>query len=293
MFLGSAMLLIGGAASLAQDAPKFNPGDTVEAKSYFYNPPWHKARVVSLGRECQAPRPYKVVFIGEGAEDHGLTCVGADEIRALEVPQPPAAGNNPADQNNPQPPRDGAFKVGDRVDVYASYDKDKAQRGTIIETAGGQYKVHYDGCGAHFDAFVDRGDLHPAATISADAGEIKFLFGAWKMFTPSYPTTVVSGNTLYREYGTGAGAPPLRISADGTYVWYDEYGKPPVTGRWATDAKIEGAKYNTAFVDGVIIKDSQGGLWKVYRWKPEGDNQDRITARTMCSGQTVIGTRIR
>lgn len=271
--------------------PKFKVGEIVEVHSYFFNPPWHKAKILSFNKECASQ--YRVQFVGEDAGDHGKPCVGGNDVRALEAEQPPAdAGNKPAAGNNPQP-AGGSFKVGDRVDVYASWGKDKAQRGTIIEAADGRYKVHYDGCGTHFDALIDRADLHPSATISTDAGEIKFLFGKWIMFTPSYPNTMISGNTIYREYGLGAKAPPLQINADGTYVWYDEFGKPPARGSWTTDAKIEGAKYNTAFVDGVIIKDSKGGLWKVYRGKLAGDNQDRVTAHTMCSGQTVIGTRAR
>jgi hypothetical protein len=124
-------------------------------------------------------------------------------------------------------------------------------------------------------------------------GQIKFLLGAWKVFMSGYPITVVRGNTIYREYGTGAQVPPLRITADGTYVWYDEYNKPPVKGRWTPDAKIEGAQFGTTFINGVVIKDSKGGEWKVYRWKPQGDNEDRVTVRTLCSAVAVDGTRIR
>lgn len=286
------MLFISAGFSFAQDA-KFNVGDTVEAHSYFYNPPWHKARIVSVGQECSGATPYRVHFIGPDAGDHGDPCVAASQVRAVEAEQPPADNIKPAVRNVPDSPAGGAFRVGDRVDVYAANNQDKAARGTIIETAGGRYKVHYDGCEAFKDVTVDRGELHPAATISADAPDIQFLIGGWKMFTPSYPNTVVRGNTVYREYGMGASAPPLRINADGTYVWYDEYNKPPVKGRWTPDAKIEGAKFWAAFANGVVIKDSKGTQWKVYRWKLAGDNTDRITVHTMCSGLTVDGTRIR
>lgn len=292
LFAGT-LLFVGALASYAQDAPKFKAGEIVEVHSFFFSPPWHKAKVLNVGTDCPyANTPYRVKFIGEDAGDHGNPCVGGDDIRALAVEQPPAGDNKQADQNNP-PPATGAFKVGDRVDVFPRYSPDKAQRGTLIEVAGGQYKVHYDGCGAHFDSLRDRDELRPAATISADAPDIRFLSGRWAMFTPSYPNTIVRGDNVYREYGTGAKAPPLQINADGTYVWYDEFGKPPVKGRWTTDAQIEGAKYNTAFTNGVVIKDSQGGLWKVYQRKIEGANEDHITAQTMCSGLTVLGTRIR
>jgi hypothetical protein len=240
-----------------------------------------------------AATPYRIHFIGPDAGDHGEPCVGPNEVRAVEAEQPPVDNVKPAVRNVPGASVGGAFKVGDRVDVFAANNQDKARRGTIIEAAGGRFKVHYDGCEAAKDESVDRGELHPAATISAGAIEIQFLIGGWKMFTSSYPNTVVSGNTVYREYGMGASVPPLRINADGTYVWYDEYNKPPVKGRWTPDAKIEGAKFWAAFADGVVIKDSKGTEWKVYRWKPAGDNTDRITAKTICANKTADGTRIR
>jgi hypothetical protein len=292
--LAVLLLFICAAFSFAQDSQKFNVGDTVEAKSFLFNPPWHKAKVISVGQPCYEYKPYRVHFIGPDAGDHGDPCVGADEIRGFETQPPPVANNNKtAVETDARPTGNGAFNIGDRVDVWAANNRDKGARGTIIENTGGQYKVHYDGCEAFKDVMVDRSELHPIATISADAPDITFLIGAWKMFTPSYPNTVVQGNTIYREYGMGAKAPPLRINADGTYVWYDEFNKPPVKGNWTPDAKIEGAKYWTNFVNGVVIKDSKGGQWKVYRWKLAGDNEDRITVHTLCSGLTVNGTRIR
>lgn len=294
MFVASLLLFIGATASSAQDAQKFNVGDTVEAKSYIFNPPWHKARVISVGQPCYENKPYRVHFIGPDAGDHGDPCVGGDEIRAVET-QPALAADktNPAGETNPGPRGSSAFKIGDRVDVWAANNRDKAARGTIIENTGGRYKVHYDGCEAYKDVFVEREELHPIATISADAPDIRFLIGAWKMFKPGSSNTVVQGNTVYREYGLGAKVPPLRINADGTYVWYDEFNQPPVKGTWTPDAKIEGAKYWTNFANGVVIKDSKGGQWKVYRWKLEGDNEDRITVKTLCAGAALDGTRIR
>lgn len=265
---GSVLVFVSASASVAQQTPKFTAGDVVEAHSFFFSPPWHKARVVNVGRDCESylpSKPYHVVFI-EPEEDHGLTCVGTDEIRAI--------GN-------------GTFRVGDRVDVLAK------RRGTIIEAAAGRYKVHYDGCEKHWDDWRDRADLRPEATIAAGAPEIRFLIGRWVMFTPSYPTTVVRGSNVYREYGMGAKAPPLQINGDRTYVWYFDFGAPPVTGKWRTDAKVDGERYTTAAEVGIVIKDPRGGEWKVFRSTSTRDNDDHITAQTMCSGQTVAGTRIR
>lgn len=243
--------------------------------------------MVDVGKDCasySSYKPYHVVFI-EPEEDHDLACVGGDEIRALEAPSSPADNTKPANQNNPQPVGNGRFRVGHRVDVIGK------RRGTIIEAANGRYKIHYDGCEAHWDDWRDRADVRPEATISANAPEIKFLVGKWVMFTPSYPNTVVRGDNVYREYGMGAKAPPLQINSNGTYVWYFDYGKPPVKGKWRTDARVEGEKYTTAAEVGIVIKDPNGGEWKVFRRESTRDKEDHITAQTMCSGQTVIGTR--
>lgn len=295
IIFASILLFIGTSYAFAQTA-QWKAGDVVEVHSYFFSPPWHKAQILNVNKDCAYPtQPYRVKFIGEDAGDHGNPCVGPEDIRALAGERPLANDNQTVNKNPTQQTNNGgAFNVGDRVDVIPIYSKDKGRRGTIIEVAAnGQYKVHKDGCGDHWDSFEDRGALFPAATIDADDAEIKFLIGKWAMFTPSYPNTIVSGNNVYREYGMGAKAPPLQINADGTYVWYFDYGKPPVKGKWATHAKIEGTKYGTEVWNGVIIKDPNGGEWKVYRRKIEGDNQDRITAQTMCSGMTVIGTRAR
>lgn len=294
ILLTSVVIFISATYSLAQDAPKFKVDEVVEVHSYFFNPPWHKAKILNIGTDCQYPTsPYRVRFIGEDAGDHGNPCVGGDDIRALATAEnPPTDDNQPVANNPVQSRNQGTFNVGDRVDVIYSYSKDKGTRGTIIEAVDGRYKIHYDGCGDYRDAFIDREALYPAATISTDAPDIKFLTGKWAMFTPSYPNTIVSGSNVYREYGMGAKSPPLQINADGTFVWYFDYGKPPVKGKWTPHAKIEGAKYGTEVWNGVIIKDPNGGEWKVYRWKSPRDNEDHVTAQTMCSGMTMIGTRL-
>lgn len=288
------LLFIGASVSFAQNGAKYKVGEVVEAHSYFFNPPWHKAQIVTIGGGCaSSDAPYRVHFVGDGAGDHGDPCIGEDEIRALAGEKLPADDAQTVGGNTAQPVnRGGGFNIGDRVDVIYSYNKDKGKRGTIVEAAGGRYKVRYDGCEAYRDAFVEPEALHPAATISADALDIKFLIGKWATFTPSYPNTVANSGTIYREYGPGAKAPPLVINADGTYVWYFDYGKPPVRDQWTSHAKIEGTKYGTEMLNGVIIKDPKGAEWKVYRWKPEGEKEDHITAQTMCSGMTVTGTRI-
>jgi hypothetical protein len=289
IFTTGLLIMAGSAAVMSQDGGSFRVGGAVEAHSYFFNPPWHSAKVISIGSPCDPVKPYRVHFTGPDAGDHGDPCVGSNEIRAIAAP-----GNVPPAQTPPDrgPGNAGAgFGIGDRVDVFSENNRDKGARGTIIEVSGNSYKIHYDGCESYKDVVVDREELHPAASVSNTDPDIQFLIGSWKMFTPSYPNTVVRGNTIYREYGMGASAPPLSIKPDGTYIWYDQYNKPPVKGTWRADAMIEGAKFWVAFTDGVVIKDSAGVEWKAYRWK--FDNQDRITVKTLCSGLTVDGTRVR
>ncbi len=182
-----------------------------------------------------------------------------------------------------------AYTINSRVDVYYS-SGDPRGRATVIEVKGsGRYKIHYDGCKAGFlDEEVDWSQLKPASVVSSNDADITILFGKWAMFVYSYPNTVIHGNNIYREYGTGAKAPPLQINANGTYLWYDEFNKPPVKGSWFTHAKIEGVTTGTESVNGIILKDSYGIYWKIYK-----DRQDHIEARKMCSGETEGGSRIK
>lgn len=178
--------------------------------------------------------------------------------------------------------------VGSRVDAYYTSGGPKS-RATIIEDKGnGRYKVKYDGCKDYWDEVVDWSQLKPESVITANDPDIAQTIGKWAMFVYSYPNTVIHGDNVYREYGTGAKAPPLQINANGTYVWYDEFNKPPVKGNWATHSKIEGLTMGTEAVNGVIIQDSRGNSWKIHK-----DRADHIEARLMCSGETQGGTRIK
>jgi hypothetical protein len=180
------------------------------------------------------------------------------------------------------------FNVNSRVDAYYP-DGNPRGRATIIEVKpNGRYKVKYDGCKDHFDEEVDWSQLKPASVISSTDPDIRVLLGKWAMFVYSYPNTTVRGNDVYREYGTGAKAPPLLVNADGTFVWYDEFNKPPVKGKWVTHAKIAGLTMGTEAVDGIILYDSRGNSWKIYK-----DRADHIEARQMCTGLTQGGSRIK
>jgi hypothetical protein len=284
LFASVSILLVSTAVSFGQDKSDFKVGDTIYVNAFSAG--CVKATVTQTD-------PKYSVHILEGSYKDRDTFYNVNRI--AECPQISGQDKKMPDEVVKKPPTQmlGNLKVGDRVDVYLTGNQEGKNRGTILEINGSQYKVHYDGCSEKADVWENFTLVHPAATISADAPEIKFLTGAWLMFTPGYPTTVVRGNNVYREYGTGAKSPPLQINGDGTYIWYFDYGKPPVKGRWMPHAKIEGARYGTETANGIIIKDPKGGEWKVYQRKSTTDNEDHITARTMCSGETIMGTRIK
>jgi hypothetical protein len=190
----------------------------------------------------------------------------------------------------PKNQKPGVFHIGDHVNAsYADADMSPKGKARVIADKGnGRYKIHYDGCQDYWDEEVDWSQLKPASAVSADNADITVLFGKWAMFVYSYPNTVIQGNNILREYGTGAKAPPLQINSNGTYVWYDEYNKPPVKGNWETDAMIPGVKTSTDAYNGILLKDSYGVVWKIHK-----DREDHIEARKQCSGETEGGTRIK
>ena len=275
MRLAVALLALAAATALAQDAPVWKAGDRVET----YNPSttlWEPATVVKVEdwRTYGRGFAYRVRLDDKNAPNTEWATT-VDRVRAL------AAAGGAAE-----------FKAGDRVDVFydATHGKNRA---TVLESAPGKYKVHYEGCTATWDEWVDRLALHAPATLAPGSADVTFLFGKWAMFTPSYPNTVLHGDDLYREYGPGGKSPPLQINADGSYVWYFDFGKPPVTGKWRADAKVPGADMGTQAYAGVIIDDPARQPWKVYRIVSKTDTEDRIEARRMCSGEVDMGTRLR
>jgi hypothetical protein len=243
-------------------------GDKVEAYD-IYTSQWENATIIVVYTDRATPQ-WRALLDDPAGHAIADLLVTAQQIRAR--------GSKPAQQ----------FAVNTLVDVNYADGKPKG-RGIVKEVLqNGRYLINYVGCGAHFDEKVDWSQVKPAATVSANNPDITATFGKWAMFVYSYPNTYTDGNNIYRVYGTGAKAPPLLINANGTYVWYDEFNKPPVKGNWATSAKIEGLDMGTETKNGILIKDSRGIWWKIYK-----DRQDHIEARKLCSGETSGGTKIK
>ncbi len=255
-------------ANATQKTGNWLVGDKVEVYNNSYSK-WENA-TVSIVLTDRTPQQWRVSLDEPQGHTFADLTVTAAQLRAK--------GAKP----------DFVFTVNSRVDAYYANAGPRG-RATVIEVKpGGRYKVKYDGCKDYWDEELDWSQLKPASIISSTDPDIRVLLGKWAMFVYSYPNTVTKGDGIYREYGSGAKAPPLLVNADGTFVWYDEFNKPPVKGKWATHAKIQGLTMGTEAVNGIIIYDSRGNYWKIYK-----DYADHIEARKMCTGETQGGTKIK
>lgn len=279
LFASVLLLLVNASTSFAQNNTDFKVGDTIYVNAFYSG--CVKATITQTD-------PKYSVHILEGSYKDKDLFYNASRIKECpqnsQVNQQTPDNKTPDEPDNKQPPKTaGSLKVGDRVDVYLSGNQQGKNRGTILETNGSQYKVHYDGCSEKDDVWENFMLVHPAANISRDNAEIKFLTGKWSMTTVGISSTAIAWGK----------SPGIQINGDGTYLWFQSGGKPPVTGKWSPHAKIEGAREGTETVNGIIIKDARGAEWKMYRRKSTLDNDDHITIRLLCSTETQMGTRTR
>lgn len=273
-----AAVLVGSAvtAAGAQAPAKFQAGQRVETKTYGTDGKYQPGTITQVDDERASGGNLKyLIHLDAPSPQSGAQDVSAfeNEVRLLLAFTP--------------------FKAGSVVDVYSSPGVGQ-DRGIVRSLLpDGRYKIHFPGCSSKFDELVDHALVLPQRRLSRSSSQVRFLVGKWIMFTPSYPNTVVHDGGVYRQYGTGARTPPLTIKSDGRFVWYFDFGRKPVRGRWTTDARIPGADAGVATVDGVVIKDPQGRPWKVYKRAAHGDHKSHITAQRLCSGITDIGTKAR
>ena len=242
-------------------------GDKVQVRTSSMDK-WDNATIYLVLTD-RTPTQYKAKMDIPGKYSDDYPLVRADQIRSINA-KPTAT-----------------FPMNSRVDLLYP-DGGAHTRGSVIEIlADGRYKVRIDGCSAKWDEVVDWNQLKPAPFIANTHPDIAALMGKWAMFTPSYPNTVIKGNDVYRQYGTGAKAPPLQINANGTFTWYNEFNKPPVTGNWVSDAKVQGLTSGVESFNGIIINDHIS-YFKVYKDRP-----DHIICERLCWGTTDMGTRIK
>lgn len=274
----SAILIIIGTTFSVFGQTDFKVGDTVYVNAFYAG--CVKATVKGVD-------PKYSVHLEEGGYKDRDTFYNAGRMGECpqKAPEPKnkQANNPPTNVQQPinEPLNNADLKVGDHVDVYLTGGKEGKNRGTIIEVNGNQYKVRYDGCAEKDDVWENSTLAHPAATISNNDAQIKFLIGKWTMTTVGISDAAIAWGK----------SPGIQINADGTYIWYQDGGKPPVKGKWRTHAKIEGARFGTETENGILIYDANGSGWKMYRRKSTLDNADHITIRMMCQGTTKMGSR--
>lgn len=260
--------------SFAQNATQWKVGDKVEILNLSKE--WVPGTIIGTV-DWNGTLMYRVKLDDDNAPNVYFNHTPVSDIRAR------GGQKQAANQQTDDPPMqnaDGAFKIGDTVDTL--YDPNHGHnRGTIIETGDRKYKVHYTGCEKTFDDWVDASLVRPPAKISADAPEITYLFGKWRL------TTAAVGYN-YMVWGS---SPGIQINADGSYLWYEDTAHPPTRGKWRTDAKVPKLNEGTQKYDGIIVKDSEGKEWKAFRWRPEGATKDLIEIDRMCSGLSEVGSR--
>lgn len=278
LILSASFLLLACLSfSFGQDAPQWKVGDKVEVKNM--SGVWVPATVLEVvdWRGYGRGFAYRIETEDKNAPNT-MWNAPADSVRARGGQKP--ADNPPADDGAQPKNFNGEFKLGDVVDTL--YDPNRGHnRGTIIETGDRKYKVHYTGCEQTFDEWVDASLMRPPATISADAPEIKFLFGKWRL-----TTVAVGNNNVF--WGS---SPGIQINSDGSYIWYENSTDKPTKGKWRTDAKVPKLNEGTQKFDGLIVKDSEGHEWKAFRWRPAGETKDLIEIDRMCSGLSEVGSR--
>jgi hypothetical protein len=262
------------AAPAASADTKYHVGDHIEAYD-VYTSDWQTG----------------VIFL---VEDYTSTGQGVSYKARIDGGPPKGSSQDELllreDQIRPITAFAGQFKLGSTVDTaYGSGDPNSRGQVIAVDPAGKRYQVHYPGCNAKRNEWLDQSQVKVPEKMSAVA--TRFLAGKWIMFTPSYPNTVIHDSQIFREYGTGARTPPLVIKSNRTFVWYYDFGKKPVKGRWTPDSRVKGTTTGTQSVDGVIILDPQSNPWKVYKRVVKGDSKAHITVERMCWGLTDIGTR--
>jgi len=275
------LFLIGITSLFAQDKPQFKTGDKIEVKNM--SSVWVKAKILEVvdWRSSGYGWAYRVEVEDINAPNRYWNAP-ANSVRTLPNVNPVNNQDNRDLEKNRGPDQNanGVFTLGDRVDTY--YDPAHGHnRGTVIQVGDGRYKVHYNGCASTFDEWVDRQLVKQPNTISANAPEITFLMGKWSLVA----VTIGKGNVIWGF------SPGIQFNTDGTYTWYEDFGKPPVKGKWRTDAKVPGLDMGTPKFDGIVIKDAEGIEWKAFRWKT-GDNKDAIEIDHMCSNGSKVGSRM-
>lgn len=131
-------------------------------------------------------------------------------------------------------------------DDWAEVDKYR-----LTSPTGGDYADYYD----------------VARAGQREAWWTCLFVGDWEVSVPVAATVVTDGRDLYRQWSGGMRLPPLRIHADGTYLWRVEEGgaERVIEGRWVAEPDHPGL---------VLLDGQDGADWTVY------NTTDRSTRET-------------
>jgi hypothetical protein len=268
-------------------------GDHVEAgfgTSAFFQP----GVITEIG-----PRGYRVHYDGYGAAYDDW--VSANRIRragtkqaAPPAPAPAAATPTAPPKAPPLPDNSGKppCQVGMVVRAGAlNYDA----KIVAIDAAKTMYKVQYvTGYKGDVEYLFPRDLKTCYAPDPAPVPEPWFI-GVWQLSVGgggAWAKNPVTGSWKVTALNV-AGAPPIRISADGTYEWIIDQ-KQVVTGQWRRAAKSE-LKYGyeqrgTALI---LLKGEDGKNWLVTRQLTgNSDGRDRILLERQDLGLTYWGNRV-
>lgn len=252
-----------GRGALAQEAGEFKVGDLVEAT---YAGEWKEAVIVGGYQDTEfGYGTYQVHFEGERfCNNHALdTRINARFVRARGNPGGARAGAGTESGGGSAAPSAGGaasaswpgqrFKAGDRV-MYSDGSLLWSGPGEVTEVDAGkrQYTVR---------SLKDRSwrYSYPCYAVS-DPARINndFFVGDWDVYITGATSTFERGGDRYRRFSGGARLPPLRINADGTYVWRTDKGV--VRGVWKPREGVPGI---------TLLKGPEGLDYTVYE-KTEG-----------------------
>jgi hypothetical protein len=170
----------------------------------------------------------------------------------------------------------GAYAVGQQV-LYSGSAGKTWQTG-VIRSIDPVYGYNIEGVS---------GSLEPGFVVGTQREGFwtAWFVGDWKVSVPMAMGVTLQGNDLYRTVSGGMRLPPLRIEADGSYLWrvqQTQGGETLLRGRWR--ANPDGP--------GVILEQAvQGEDWLVYNTSRPGQPSDTVILAS--AKQHLDGTRLK
>lgn len=154
----------------------------------------------------------------------------------------------------------GAFRVGDRVRYTPNggpiwytgvVERVGPDPEAVVGTTDEKYLIRNE----RFDS-REWADRQQVAGIEREPFWTGFFVGDWEISVPMAMGTYVQGRDVYRVVTGGMRLPPLRVNADGTYLWrVEENGRERVIrGRWMQRDDAPGI---------VLLDADQGGDWRL------------------------------